>query len=1559
MGIRKYLACVAGVAGCASLLIARVQPILRVKSPARILSKSRNSRFGASPGQTTTQGVGINPWNPLASPPETRTPSPVSIPVTMEENVGQAPARIAFIGRGKGLTTLLTNDGFEVLVGRGASQKGTGGLLKLQLSETPRKRRKHRKRRSRRRATAKFAWQGERRLLAESNYLLGNDPRLWRTHVAHFARAEAKDVLPAVGVAVYGNEEGIEYDLVLEPGADADALRLQASGADAQRLDPEGNLLLQVGPREIRMRKPRIYEEPADHQFQGPVAAQFLRKRKPVEGAFELHADGSIGFRIGPHEDGMTLVVDPSLSISYSTFLGGIGEDVANSIALDSTGKIYIGGTTTSMASFPEAGGKRIGPAGGATEFFVAKMDPGASGSNSLLYLTFLGGSGNQAGGLIAVDSAGDVAITGTTTSPDYPVTDGSKRTTGSNDIAVTELDPTGSMLKFSTMFGGSGTESTQGTGGIALDAAGDIFVASDTNSTDLTTTTGAYQVAYGGGTTDGFLAKFLPLVTPHLQYCTYLGIHALVGIGGVAVDAGNSAYIAGFTSDPGTSLSTLNGFQSTYGGDPFDAFLMKIRPSGAGANDLAFGTFLGGSNLDKALAVSVGEPMPATAYVTGTTESPNFPLNGTIVGPQTSLKGTANAFVAAISQDAISEMTSLVYSTLLGGSESDSGLGIVAKATNELYVTGNTTSFDFPRMNNFQPFNGDVDAFVVKLDPTASGSSSLLYASPLGGTATVGNTAMANGNGIAADGSGHVFLAGRTTAADFPRAGSSGNGFQLLCTSCQASPPLADVFVIAIQENTSAAPSASFTSPKINFGQQIVGAQNIPPLFAGVTNTGGAPLDVSGLAIVGPNSSDFALSIVEACMTAPILPGATCSFEVAYLPSVVGPEQAFVSITDDAPGSPQLLQIEGIGGGPLAILSPTSQDFGSVQVGSSTSTVTMSLINAGNQNLTISQFAKGGPGASQFIVQDFACTFGSVIPPQSNCSFGVAFTPTGTGSYSAEIDITDDSGGVLGTRQVIPLTGTGVAPAPLANLLPAMLTYGAQTAGTTSLAQLVTLTNVGQSALTLASVMLVGSDPGNFAILPNAGSKPCPVTGGILSIGAACTVSVNFTPLSGGTKNAMLSFADNASGNPQTVAISGTGVSPMIQLSATTLNLGTQSVGIGSSQNLNLISTGNSPVGFNSISITGVNAGDFSQTSTCFPSIGAQGSCIITVMFDPEAAGNRSATLNIIDNALGSPQTVGLSGIGAAAGVLLSPTSVNFSSQVVGSPSSPVAITVKNTGQGALVISPISPNSFIGTNAGDFSETDNCSSSIAPGGTCAIQVIFNPSCANSSATRTATLNLTDNAATRSQSIPLTGTGSGSFCIAPSTGGSTLATVTPGQTATYHLNLVTMNGFSGPISVACTGGPPESQCMATQGTANVAANSSTPLQINVATTGPTQASSSTLAKANLSRYGLEETTRRENTSSQFDHAMDVLICLALLTFACPLGRGAHKNRVKRCAAALLMALGLSACGGNSAVANLDPGTPPGSSMLTVSATSTAPGSTRTITLTLVVVPAKQ
>ena len=533
----------------------------------------------------------------------------VSLPVAFEPNVGQASAPVQFIGRGKGLALLLTKTSVQIALPSRGDATGSNTIMSMRLNGT------------------KFSWTGEASLRGHTNYFIGNDPRKWRTNVPHFERVEALDVAKGVDMVVYGNDEGAEYDLRVAPGADASKLRFAITGVGETKITNKGDLLLRVGEREVRMRKPGIYEESGPSE--GAVEGDSIVPRRPiarrrVAGGYRMESDGSVGFWIGQHDVGSTLVLDPSLSVAYSTFLGGTGTDTANSVALDTSGNLYVSGTTTSV--FPEGMSSVLGPGvasgNSPSQFFIAKIDPAVSGPGSLLYLTFLGGSASQTGGLLAVNALADVALSGTTTSADFPVTDGSQLTLGANDISVSEIDPTGSRLMFSTLFGGSGSESQYGTGGIAVDAAGNIWIASDTTSSDLPATSGAYQTALGGTTADAFLAIFNPSATPSLTYCSYLGTNAnaRVAVGGIAVDAIGNGYVAGFTTDAGNIFPAKNAFQSAYGGDPSDAYLMKIMPAGQGAADLVYATLLG---------VTVDSGTPASAYVTGTTHSMNFPTTG------------------------------------------------------------------------------------------------------------------------------------------------------------------------------------------------------------------------------------------------------------------------------------------------------------------------------------------------------------------------------------------------------------------------------------------------------------------------------------------------------------------------------------------------------------------------------------------------------------------------------------------------------------------------------------------------------------------------------------------------------------------------------------------------------------------------------------------------------------------------------------------------------------------------------------------------------------------
>jgi hypothetical protein len=1403
-----------------------------------------------------------------------------SVPVTFEPNLGQARTGAQFIGRAKGLAVVLDGEGLLFLPP--PSARGTGntsdGEVRLRLVQatsgshtrwkkispngssnrsTGRKRGSHssgwhkrsrpqhwrnlrsgsartarsgtassRTGNSRGGATHKpLAWHGREPLQARANYFLGNDHSKWRSNVPLYGMAEAENVEPGVDMTLYGNQQDLEYDLRLKSGADSSKLRLKFSPGSHPRLTANGDLIVDAAGGILRMKKPQVYEE------RRPVAAASAAipvnpggdspGRKPVTGAYELEADGTIGFAIGPRDPSATLVIDPSLSVTYSTFLGGGGNETVSSMGLDSSGNVYIGGTTTDPSTFSELDAT-LGPGIGlnptsttAIEYFVAKINPNLSGSGSLVYLTFIGSSVSQAGALIAVDSGGDVAITGTTTSPDFPVTDGSARTSGSNDVTVSEIDPTGGTLLFSTLFGGSGAESQYAAGGVALDALGNIYISSDTSSTDLPVTAGVFQTTPAGGS-DGFLAVFQPGATPSLTYCSYLGANASaeIGVGGVAIDAASNVYIAGYSSNLQNGFPVKNAYQSAYGGGLSDAFLMKIVPAGQGAADVIYATLLGGNGLDQALAVAVDDSVPANAYVTGTTQSTNFPTNGTVAAYQTALhpSAAANAFLSVIAPNPVTGVATLAYSTYLGGSENDSGLGLAVNAFNSVYVTGATRSPDFPWHDNLQPFNGTADAFVAKFDPSAAGAASLVYSTPLGGTAPPGLAVIASANAIAADQLEDVYVAGQTTAADFPTAVTTGgvmNGFQPLCASCQNFPAAADAFLVALRESSTPEPSVYFNSGGVDFPAAPIGTQNAPQPVA-VHNAGEAPLAVSSLQLSGPNASDFSLIGPDACGGATIPAGGECSFEVGFVPSTTGAEAATVSITDNAPGNPQVLELIGAGQGPLISLSTTSLNFGSLPENTVSLSQTITVANVGNQALLLQSPGESGLDVAEFFLSGKDITCGPSLATGTSCSIGVVFTPKAIGTFHAQITLTDNSGGIANSTQVIALVGTATAPAPVATVAPYALAFGGIQVGTASGTQQVTLLNTGSIALNITGIALSGPNAGDFAMVSSSGQ--CAAGNSSLAVQSSCVVSVRFAPSatdSPGTKSAVLLITDNAAGSPQAVALSATATAPAtVQVSPAMLHFSPQSDATPSApQIVTLSNSGTSSLAIDGFSISGANAADFRQTNNCAPSLGSGAFCTVSVIFEPafQVSASRSASLTITDNASGSPQSVALSGSATQAGVQIAPTSINFGAQQAGAASSPQTINVTNTGTGNLSFTSVAVSGgsdfVVGANTCSASQTP-------PGGNCTIQLTFNPACTNGAAARSASLSLANNVPGSPQSVALSGTATGDFCFASVPG----VTVTPGQTAGYTLAVNSPTAYKGSVSLACANFPAASTC---------------------------------------------------------------------------------------------------------------------------------------------------
>ena len=466
------------------------------------------------------------------------------IPLSFEANQGQTDAQVPFLAHGDGYALFLTSTA-AVLSLQKPAELGTGSpaalapadgvALRMQLVG----------------ARAAPAVQGVDRLAGMSNYLIGNDPSHWHTAIPTYSRVAYQGVYPGIDLVYYGNQRQLEYDFTVAPGADPGVIRLAFQGAESVALDGQGNLVLHTAGGDVVEHAPVLYQEGAAGQ-------------QAVFGRYVLQGAGQVGFEAGAYDQSRPLVIDPVLS--YSTYLGGSGEDYGRGIAVDASGSAYITGNTSST-NFPTTPGVFQTTRRGEYNVFVAKLN--AAGT-ALAYSTYLGGSQDDYGYGIAVDSAGSAYIVGDTLSRNFPITPGAFQTTdrGAANVFLTKLNAAGSALVYSTYLGGSGNDNGNG---IAVDAAGNAYVTGAAGSSDFPTTAGAFQTTNHASSRNrnAFVAKLNATGTA-LVYSTYLGGSNDDYGSGIAVDASGSAYVTGGAGS--SNFPTTNYFGPPGGG----AFVTK-----------------------------------------------------------------------------------------------------------------------------------------------------------------------------------------------------------------------------------------------------------------------------------------------------------------------------------------------------------------------------------------------------------------------------------------------------------------------------------------------------------------------------------------------------------------------------------------------------------------------------------------------------------------------------------------------------------------------------------------------------------------------------------------------------------------------------------------------------------------------------------------------------------------------------------------------------------------------------------------------------------------------
>ncbi len=518
---------------------------------------------------------------------------------------------------------------------------------------------------------------GDNMMEYKCNYFIGNDPDEWHTDVPNYKAVIFKDVYSGIDLKYYGNGKQMEYDFIVSPGADPNQIMVQYDGAKSISVNDAGELVVETEWGNITELRPLVYQLDANGCM-------------PIEGRYILFTDNTFGFDLGDRYDPtLALVIDPTLV--YSTYLGGSSSEMGHGIAVDGGGCAYVTGLTAST-NFPTESPYQGTFQGGDWDVFVTKMS--ASG-NSLVYSTYLGGGDRDEGRPIAVDGNGCAYVTGLTRSTDFPTQNPYQTDQGDWDAFVTKLSASGNSLVYSTYLGGSGPDYGEG---IAIDDDYCAYVTGRAESSDFPTQN-PYQ---GEGGDDAFVTK-LSVSGNSLVYSTYLGGSSSDDGYGIAVDGSGCAYVTGQTFS--TDFPTQNPYQTDQGS--YDAFVTKLSTSG---NSLVYSTYLGGSSSEYGFRIAV---VIGYAYVTGSTHSSDFPMQN----PYQTYQGSGDVFVTKLSTAG----NSLVYSTCLGGSSDDQGREIAVSGSGYAYASGMTWSTDFPTQDPYQTDQNSRDAFVTKLSTSGS----------------------------------------------------------------------------------------------------------------------------------------------------------------------------------------------------------------------------------------------------------------------------------------------------------------------------------------------------------------------------------------------------------------------------------------------------------------------------------------------------------------------------------------------------------------------------------------------------------------------------------------------------------------------------------------------------------------------------------------------------------------------------------------------------------------------------------------------------------------------
>ncbi len=630
------------------------------------------------------------------------------IPLQFKRIPGSSQNPERFVGRGRGYGVTLGPEGFAVTFAASRATEPGGASPPLH------------KIRARLSGSSAQLLKGSHSTGAVVNEFSGNRAEAWRTGIPTYESVTASSIYPGIDIVYYGNARRLEYDFIVSPLSDPRKIELSFEGVRNVEVDRNGDLILTT-PDGIRLRqlKPTMYQVQDGHRI-------------GVSGGYSVDEDGSVRFRVGDYERSRDLIIDPILV--HGTYFGGSGVDSAAAVTEDMDGMIYLAGGTFSddlLLQDPLQATR-----GGDEDAYLTKIDPS---TNTVIFSTYIGGTSDDRGLLVRTDSGGNVYLSGTTRSFNFPTQDPAlPALRGGVDVFLSKLSPDGSTLLRSTYLGGGQGETPTG---LSVTPHGAVTIGGYTTSRDFPV---ASEIQTDlAGKDDFFVTQFR--ASGSISFSTYFGGGDIDRAHGMSVDSDGNILLAGETRSADFPL--MDPFQDTLASTT-DAAAVRIDPE---APALLYSTYLGGTADDRAR--SIGTDMERHIVVVGETASTDFPVVNAL---QSVNAGAEDLFVTRLTPSG----NAAILSTYFGGSASDLAQEGVLESS-QVYLAGTTESPDFPTRDPIQGnLAGGSDALLARIDLTRI---SVSFSTLLGGSG------VDRARDLLRTTSGRLFLAGTTESSDFP----------------------------------------------------------------------------------------------------------------------------------------------------------------------------------------------------------------------------------------------------------------------------------------------------------------------------------------------------------------------------------------------------------------------------------------------------------------------------------------------------------------------------------------------------------------------------------------------------------------------------------------------------------------------------------------------------------------------------------------------------------------------------------------------------------------------